>query len=667
VKLVPPSTFTETKVFEKLGKEGEYQLVGYDNPVHYKDEDGKFQDIDLTVIDGRVEKAPYIAELMTDKIGLSMTFRDTGQRVDMILHDYPYKKPHKMEGNIVEFSDVGKDIDIVFEFAIDEVKIWRILKTSFASKNAHFESIIDIGEGEAGILPKFFGKDAKGRETILETTFDDSIEHITVSGKKVLRQHIYDKFTANVIKIDEKTRVRTPSDDVEYPVMIDPTITMKADTQEDSGQIYLAGSPTTWPSDGYVINKQRSAAEVISNTTGVGTGRTLLPGDAYGVFLPMTERLDVAIIRLQASNSATGTVVAKVYDASTKILLKTGDSFDASLLNTFQTIAIPIPELLTNAGSGYYIVWEFQAGGTGTITMFPTTDVVSATTGQVVERVSGVWTEQPALQAPRVQVNKRNGLMPQGKAGWVSMTGNGLIATSGTDGGRSSRYHRFGGITIPMGATINTATLSLHIRGTDNGAYPFKQQMKAVNDKSFTLPNPLTSHTSYATILSLLEQRTGTLAVPFVKNTAGTLTLDVTQTLPTTTGAFGDRPLTQNWDVKVIVQRLVDQFDYVSDSMFFQVGGLLNQGVGGSYSSFFQQTYTQEDFATRDINFKGKNPNPVFFYKLTTATTLGSSILIPKLVIDFSVGGATVDSTFEADAMLLVQGSVFGRCKNGGP
>ena len=36
----------DSKVYEKKGRPGDYQLVGFETPVHYMDTEGKLQDIE---------------------------------------------------------------------------------------------------------------------------------------------------------------------------------------------------------------------------------------------------------------------------------------------------------------------------------------------------------------------------------------------------------------------------------------------------------------------------------------------------------------------------------------------------------------------------------------------------------------------------------------------
>jgi len=474
---------TDSKVFEKVGQPGEFQLVGYENPVHYKDEDGKLQDIDCTVVDGVVEKAPYIAKIMKDKIGLTMTYRDTGQRIDMVLRELgldkvPHKKPHKIEGNIVEYEEVVPNVDILFVFEPEQVRIYRILKNADAPTNVHFESIIDnIGAG-ATVLPKFFGADAKKREIILETKFEDPIEYVTNNGTKVLRQHIYDNFTKETIHIDEKTRIRTVSDEVEYPVHIDPTITKRSNTALSSGMMKVT----------------------------YNTGSTPVP--VYG-----------------------------------SIISNNGASYPRAFIDfAYHTTGGPAP-------------------------------------------------------SPYSAARNRN------------------------------VYHHFVGITIPMGAIINTAVLTSRVNRTQTA---FKCEINAVNDKVFGISSP-SAYTSPATILSKILDNN------FVKTTpTGTKNLGVTYT-PASTANTPGYPTVSAIDVKPIVQRLVDQFDYNNNSMFFQVRGI--EGGGGTDLSFFIYTHYLYSGA--------------YSPKATTSTSQATSVFSPKLVIDFSVAVTQVDSLVDA---ILVPG-----------
>jgi len=495
---------TDSKVYQKKNQPGEFQLIGFENAVHYKDKDGLLQDIDLTVKDEKIIHAPYVAKVMHKPFGLSMTYRDTQQRIDMILKDFTYKKPDKVEDNVIEWHEVAKDLDIIFVFEIDHVKIFRRLKTKDASTEIHFEAIIDGGVGEAGILPKFFGADGKGRETILNTTFEDPVEHTTKSGKKVMRQQITDEFTNQVINIDEKTRVRTEVADVEYPVIIDPIVGSKP-------LISGGGGPSYYDEVGWGLKWS------------------------------------------SISSSSVGPPA-------------------------------PSPSLASNDS-------------------------------------------QPRVRNHKIQPN-------------------GAVASS-TSVFWGSTTTRFPGITIPMGATINSATLTYFLQRmvatTTSPVPPIVVRGQNTHQPS---PDPTWNSPTYA-------QSQGAISVfnyqfnqtNWVKDTLNA-TLSAKKTIPTQAYVSSLTTTPQAFDVKDIVQRLVDQFAYSNDAMYFDMrpeSPVANSLAVNQFEGDFYRIYTFDN-------------NPA-----SPATSYGNGPQVTKLIIDFSVAGAT-DLDFDADAMLLYQGAIWGNC-----
>jgi len=195
---------------------GKYQLKGFKGAVHYKD--GKeLKEIDPNIEGDRVTRAPYIAVLTKDKIGFTFKKKETDEEVLVELDrlgdkEIPYKLP-LISGSNAFYEDVDKDIDILIQFNNTGGRMFRILKSPEAEKKAIFH--IKQGKDGLKISPKFFGHDAEGRpldlktKRILETDYEVYIEDI---------------FTGQTISIDEKTRVRSLSDEVDYPVQIDPEV-----------------------------------------------------------------------------------------------------------------------------------------------------------------------------------------------------------------------------------------------------------------------------------------------------------------------------------------------------------------------------------------------------------------------------------------------------------
>ncbi len=196
---------------------GQKQLQGFYKPIHYE-KNGIMYDIDTNIQDGKVENAPYVAILSKDKIGFSFKKKETGDQVKITLDklgekEIPYQLP-LIKGNSALYEDVDKDIDILIQFNNTGGRLFRILKTPEAERKASF--YIEQNKDGLNISPQFFGKDSEERTIQLETKTEE-----TDSGL-----YVEDIFTGQTVTMDEKTRVRSLSDEVTYPVMIDPEVSI---------------------------------------------------------------------------------------------------------------------------------------------------------------------------------------------------------------------------------------------------------------------------------------------------------------------------------------------------------------------------------------------------------------------------------------------------------
>jgi hypothetical protein len=206
---------TNSKTYEL--DNGQKQLQGFHSPIHYE-KNGTMYDIDTNIQDGKVENTPYIAILSKDKIGFSFKKKETGDKVKITLDklgekEIPYQLP-LIKGNSALYEDVDKDIDILIEFNNTGGRLFRILKTPEAERKATFH--IEQNKDGLNISPKFFGKDSEGRDLQLETKTEEIDSGL----------YIEDVFTGKTITVDEKTRVRSLSDEVTYPVTIDPEVSI---------------------------------------------------------------------------------------------------------------------------------------------------------------------------------------------------------------------------------------------------------------------------------------------------------------------------------------------------------------------------------------------------------------------------------------------------------
>ena len=203
--------------------DGKQKLVAHIDPIHYE-KNGQLYDIDTTIQNEKVENTPYKGILLKDKIGVSIT-KDEGEITVEVAEigwvPTGYKDPI-FDENKALYEDVVKDVDIVINFTDTGSNIWRVLKSPEAEKTIIWKITQDEKLKEMRVNPVFYGMDAEGKPVQLKT---EIIDKLVENGKKIY--YIKDVFTGKTLAVDEKTRVRSLSDKVTYPVMIDPEIRIK--------------------------------------------------------------------------------------------------------------------------------------------------------------------------------------------------------------------------------------------------------------------------------------------------------------------------------------------------------------------------------------------------------------------------------------------------------
>ena len=198
-----------------------FTMVASKQPMHWEDEDGNLHDVDCSIIDGRVDKTFYKAELLTDKIGYRVYARKDNSKIDMILDKIdgvyiPYTIYTTISGNKAIWEDITPDLDVMIEFVDRNILVWRRIKSDKAAREVEF--IVredDEEERKAVASSKAFGYDADGKVVkataeITNEKNEDGIHSYTLK----------ERWTGEVVVLDEKTRVKSLSQDVSYPVLL---------------------------------------------------------------------------------------------------------------------------------------------------------------------------------------------------------------------------------------------------------------------------------------------------------------------------------------------------------------------------------------------------------------------------------------------------------------
>jgi hypothetical protein len=202
--------------------DGTRGLTSYIGVIHYKDDyasaDERWKDIDTTIVNGRVDKAPYVMSI--DYASGIVTIKDkkTGAITTIGLKDIEgeiVKLDNPVEqGNLICFQDVAKDTDIVIEASNTHVRFKRILRSDDAPLTATF-AIYQQGDGLT-INP--LARDNYYADVKVDSKFEDGI------------------LTETIAKYE--------SGQLCYPIQIDPSIDISESAATDSA--YMSYNGVAW-------------------------------------------------------------------------------------------------------------------------------------------------------------------------------------------------------------------------------------------------------------------------------------------------------------------------------------------------------------------------------------------------------------------------------------
>jgi len=204
-------------------QDGTYTITSSINDIHYKDTEGKWQDINTNIINYEIEEAPYNLEVYnTGSIGFNIESKNGGS-VDIKLISLKEQGSDKnllpsfgspvTKNNIVTWS--SQDIDINVEAYNTEVKLKTIIKKSISTSSdkliLEYDYIESPGEVYLTCRVKDSGTEENGEDS----------------------EVIFNKDTINN-KLIETVTLRN----VIYPLKIDPTISVKVASGSDDATMY---------------------------------------------------------------------------------------------------------------------------------------------------------------------------------------------------------------------------------------------------------------------------------------------------------------------------------------------------------------------------------------------------------------------------------------------
>jgi hypothetical protein len=214
---------SKTTYLGKVGSQDKFSVEISGGAIHYKDNyssNEQWKDIDLTPVNGRVDKAPYI--LVIDGAKVTMTDKRTGSVTVLELTDVGSKKLSKPSLSSVKGkaskADIDTDTDLEITWTNSQVKMTRVLKSSKASTSAKF----NVSQTGNGIKLDYKAEDSSG----------DKLKTVNVNAEL-------------------KNGVLTESIDAQsltYPVRVDPTLDISVGASSDDcwvrsdGGIALTGT-----------------------------------------------------------------------------------------------------------------------------------------------------------------------------------------------------------------------------------------------------------------------------------------------------------------------------------------------------------------------------------------------------------------------------------------
>ena len=190
----------------------------------YKDEKEQFKDIDLTWVNNKVTKAPYILERVGNKINVldKKTGKTSSIELDSIGEEKLTAEKSLTDSKTVE---IVKDVDVEIIATPDSIRYQTIIKNEKALKDLKYKITGDIPISYSAV-------DDDG----------DIVPLITSLSKEgILTESLDTKsFTSERA---EKTAIK-------YPIKIDPTLTIQGSGADTS--IYASATTTNYGSETYI-------------------------------------------------------------------------------------------------------------------------------------------------------------------------------------------------------------------------------------------------------------------------------------------------------------------------------------------------------------------------------------------------------------------------------
>lgn len=300
--------------------------------VHYRDEQGRLQDIDLTPSDKGTHfentTAPYKVQVSKTSVSLTYQSRTLGT-ASMTLVRAGTAKSFNIDPvvtrNKITYRDIVPDCDIILHLYPRGVEWFKVLKSASAPKEFEWQIEHD-DECAFKMNARHAGRDKQKRKIELSKSETPNAAPI---GKKAFT--FAEAFTGRVSHIkDKKTRQRGWIDTPEYPVIIDASITEEVAAGDDDGTglefFSVIGGSTVFSSK----TVGPIATQIVLETAFAGNTSTFTKfhADIYNLFtnvgIPSKSTINSAVLK--------GRLLAVV--GSNPFLVKGQDDDNAAIATT---------------------------------------------------------------------------------------------------------------------------------------------------------------------------------------------------------------------------------------------------------------------------------------------------------------------------------------------
>ena len=299
-----------TKTFDLGGNKRKVLSRGV--PFHYKNENGEFKEIDVTIEkDGDLyiaDKAMYDLTIDPTVIGFSYVSKKTKKKFKTVLKRLGGRKIKKLPLNLddVEINEtkdrftwknVLSGLDIYIQCTVTGCEIFKVVHDTNAPHSFEWESEEEKKTGGFVCNRNNAGRDNKNNELRL-----DSVSTPVHEDDKVKRYRTRQTFLKQTSYIpDRKTRIKKYQDKVSYPIVIDTPDITETVAQDGCDAVWDAGS--TWY-EGYT--------QIYGGIS--GTAVQYNPGFRFTtVALPQGCTIDDATLKLKPSFMINGTPSFKLY------------------------------------------------------------------------------------------------------------------------------------------------------------------------------------------------------------------------------------------------------------------------------------------------------------------------------------------------------------------